>query len=276
MDSNFSDIATALTQSLATTGVSTMTGPFKAAAGNVAAPGITFNGAPATGFYLAGTNQIGWASNGIQGATLNADTSVNFAGNVTIAGILSGLKGSIPVGAVTDFAGATPPSGWLLCFGQLVSTTTYSLLFAQLSTTYGSGSGTFGIPDYRGRAPFGQDNMGGSAAGRISVAGGNFDGTVLGGTGGAQNQTLSLSQTPTGITAGGSGSFGGNVPVQPSGTWGNGNTASSSGLSIVLVSNTVSNISSVSVSTTSNNTGGASHPILSNAIITNKIIYAGV
>ena len=193
-NSNFSDIATALTQSLATTGVSTMTGALIGAPGLVTSPGYTFGGATKTGFYLAGTNQIGWASNGVQGATLNSDTSVNFAGNVTIAGSLSAPKGGIPVGAVADFAGAAAPSGWLLCFGQLVSTTTYALLFAQLSTTYGSGAGTFGIPDYRGRSLFGQDNMGGSAAGRITATV-NFDGTVLGNTGGGQSSTLITRQS---------------------------------------------------------------------------------
>src|SRR5579859_5390899 len=186
-NSNFSDIATALTQSLATTGVSTMTGPIKAAPGTVGAPSITFNGALGTGFYLAAANQVGWTANGVLGATFNSDTSVTWAGGATWAGTISANKGTVPIGAVTDYAGATAPAGWLLCFGQLVSTTTYAALFAALGTTYGSGGGTFGIPDHRGRTSYGQDNMGGSAASRITVAGGNFDGTVLGNVGGLQN-----------------------------------------------------------------------------------------
>jgi microcystin-dependent protein len=275
MDSNFSDIATALTQSLATTGVSTMSGPFKAAAGAVAAPGITFNGAPATGFYLAGTNQIGWASNGVVGATFNSDTSMNFAGNVAIAGILTALKGSIPVGAVVDFAGATAPAGWLLCFGQLISTTTYSLLFTALSTTYGSGSGTFGIPDYRGRATFGQDNMGGSAANRITATV-NFDGTILGNSGGGQSSTLGTSNlppyTPTGsinISLGGSTP---NVVLTPGATVGVGGTNSGGQLETLAAA-------LAGGFTFAGGAQGGSNAAFTNmspAIIANKIIYAGV
>src|SRR5207248_2069098 len=38
--------------------------------------------------------------------------------------------------------------------------------------------------------------MGGTAASRITAAGGNFDGTMIGGSGGAQNQTLTQAQLP--------------------------------------------------------------------------------
>ena len=67
-----------------------------------------------------------------------------------------------------------------------------------MGTTFGSGDGstTFNVPDLRGRGVFGQDNMGGSAASRITVAGGNFDGTVLGGAGGTQNHTLTTAEMP--------------------------------------------------------------------------------
>jgi hypothetical protein len=110
-NSNYSDIATALTQSLATTGVSTMSGPVKAAAGAVNAPGYTFGSALTTGFWLAGTNQIGWAANGVQGATFNADLSVTWAGaatwagNVTYNGTVT-LNGSVTLNATTYTFGA--------------------------------------------------------------------------------------------------------------------------------------------------------------------------
>ena len=281
-NTNNNDIATALTQSLATTGVSTMTGQLIASAGLLSGPSYAFNGASKTGFYLAGTNQIGIAVNSVQAATINADTSVTFNGTVTA------LKGTVPVGAVMDFAGSTAPAGWLLCYGQQVSTTTYALLYAALGTTYGSGAGTFGIPDYRGRATFGQDNMGGTAANRITVSGGNFDGTVLGNTGGAQFYTLNALQLPT-ITAAGSGSasvsgsFPGNIPYTPGniatfttgagGGSGNGPGGSNNWFN---AGTTLGSTGTASVNTTSNNTGGQSHPIMNPAIITNKIIFAGV
>lgn len=101
-NSNFSDIATALTQSLATTGVSAMTGPVKAASGSLAAPSYSFNSSSATGFYLAGANQIGWSANGVQGATFNSDTTVTWIGGQTF----SGGPLSISSSSVTISAGA--------------------------------------------------------------------------------------------------------------------------------------------------------------------------
>ena len=56
------------------------------------------------------------------------------------------------------FGGATvPPSGWLTCDGSAVNRTTYSSLFAVISTTWGAGNGstTFNLPDMRGAAPAG-------------------------------------------------------------------------------------------------------------------------
>lgn len=115
----------------------------------------------------------------------------------------SGSSGDIlaritPIGIVAPWPGATAPSGWLFAYGQAVSRTTYSELFAAYGTTYGTGDGstTFNLPDYRGRTPFGDDNMGGSTAGRITAAGSGITGTTLGAVGGAETVTLSTSQIP--------------------------------------------------------------------------------
>jgi len=97
-----------------------------------------------------------------------------------------------PVGGIIPWPTATAPTGWLLAYGQAVSRTTYAELFAVYGTTYGSGDGstTFNVPDYRGRSPFGKDDMGGSAASRLTSSFG-LDGATLGAVGGAQSTTLS-------------------------------------------------------------------------------------
>jgi microcystin-dependent protein len=61
------------------------------------------------------------------------------------------LSEIIPPGSVFPYAGASAPSGWLICDGSAVSRTTYAGLFAVLSTSHGSGDGstTFNLPDYR-------------------------------------------------------------------------------------------------------------------------------
>jgi microcystin-dependent protein len=108
-----------------------------------------------------------------------------------------GVAGAVPVGVVNPFAGATAPSGWLLCFGQAVSRTQYPVLFTTISTTYGSGDGstTFNVPDMRGRAVAGKDDMGGTAASRLTSTVLTASNT-LGATGGAQTHTLTEAQMP--------------------------------------------------------------------------------
>ncbi len=110
------------------------------------------------------------------------------------------LPYAIPVGGLLPYVGSSAPnSSFALPFGQAISRTTYATLFSLISTTFGVGDGTttFNLPDLRGRAVFGLDNMGGSAASRITVAGGNFDGTSLGNAGGAQNHTLLVTEMPS-------------------------------------------------------------------------------
>ena len=61
-----------------------------------------------------------------------------------------------PAGLVSPFAGASAPSGWLLCDGTTThSTTTYAALFAVVGYTYGGSGGTFGVPNLKGRTVIG-------------------------------------------------------------------------------------------------------------------------
>jgi microcystin-dependent protein len=97
--------------------------------------------------------------------------------------------GGVPIGAQMAYAGASAPAGWLLCFGQAVSRTAFALLFATIGTAYGEGDGstTFNVPDKRGRASIGADNMGGSPANRVTQAVSGILATTVGAVGGSQN-----------------------------------------------------------------------------------------
>jgi len=55
---------------------------------------------------------------------------------------------------------------------------------------------TIAVPDMRGRASFGKDNMGGTPAGRLTGQPGGIDGTKLGGAGGAEVVQLTTAQIP--------------------------------------------------------------------------------
>ncbi|MFS3135843.1 phage tail protein [Gluconacetobacter sacchari] len=96
--------------------------------------------------------------------------------------------GAVPVGAIVDYAGAVAPAGWLPCCGQVVSRSVYAALFGVLGTLYGAGDGatSFALPDLRGRATFGVDNMGGAAANLVTMAGSGINGVQLGAVGGSQ------------------------------------------------------------------------------------------
>lgn len=98
-------------------------------------------------------------------------------------------------GVVVPFAGTTAPTGWLLCYGQAVSRTTYANLFGVISTSFGVGDGstTFNVPDLRGRAVIGLDNLGGSSANRVTAAAADS----LGGAAGAETHTLSATEMPS-------------------------------------------------------------------------------
>lgn len=109
------------------------------------------------------------------------------------------VASSLPAGTVADFAGATAPNGWLFCYGQAVSRSLYSALFNAIGTAFGAGDGstTFNLPDARGRALFGKDNMGGAAANRLTSGGGGVAGATLGANGGAETVTLTTNEMPS-------------------------------------------------------------------------------
>lgn len=126
---------------------------------------------------------------------------------------LHGVPGAamVPLGTMLPYAGGTsaPSTNFALPYGQAISRITYASLFAIMGTTFGTGDGssTFNLPDARGRAIFGLDNMGGSAASRITNSGSGVVGTTLGATGGAETVTMAQANLPnvtlSGTTANG-------------------------------------------------------------------------
>jgi microcystin-dependent protein len=87
------------------------------------------------------------------------------------------LTSLLPTGTIMMYAGASAPTGWLICDGSAINRLTYGTLFNLINTVYGSGDGanTFNIPDLRQRFPLGKADSG--------------TGSTLGGTGGAIDHT---------------------------------------------------------------------------------------
>lgn len=110
-------------------------------------------------------------------------------GAVTADKIASGaIPAAIPTGVIVPFAGASTsvPSGWLLCDGSTVSQSTYSDLYALVTTLYNTGgeaAGFFRLPNLKGRVPVGRDS-------------GDTSFDTMGETGGAKTHTLTTSEMP--------------------------------------------------------------------------------
>ena len=197
VNSDFSDIATAITGSIAADGQTAITGVLKFPSGTAGAPSHSFSSDLTTGMYLSAVGRLGFAANGVAQVLINSDRS----GVGEDGAILTYADGTIlaPVGIVSSYAGTTAPAGWMFIYGQAISRTAYPELFTEISTTFGSGDGstTFNLPDGRGRVDIGRDNMGGSAAGRITTAGSGIDGVTLGAVGGSQSVTLDATMIPS-------------------------------------------------------------------------------
>lgn len=163
--------------------------------------------ATGTGISISGTTITPDTSSetaaGISELSTNAEAITGTATNrvltpANLAAVLATLS-SVPPGVIVPYAAATEPTGWLLCYGQAVSRTTYAALFAVLNTDgliygVGDGSTTFNLPDARGRVVAGQDDMGGTSANRLTGVSGGINGDTLGGTGGSETHALTIAQ----------------------------------------------------------------------------------
>jgi microcystin-dependent protein len=185
---------------------------------------------------------------------------------------------NIPLaGGMPFFASTAPNSSFVLPYGQAISRTTYSALYSLLTTTYGTGDGstTFNIPDLRGRVLAGVDNMGGSAANRLTTSGSGIAGTTLGATGGAETETLTLAQLPTSITSGNAAQAI-SVISTVAGILSGGSFQEFAGGTVNSIQNgsigTVTSTGNNSINVTSNNTSGGAHPNAQPTIVCNYIM----
>jgi microcystin-dependent protein len=92
---------------------------------------------------------------------------------------------NVYVGEIRMLAGRVIPANWLICDGREVSQTKYKMLYSVIGTTYGGGTGTFALPDLRGRVPVGEGTYPALST------------RQLGQTGGSETVELLVSQMPT-------------------------------------------------------------------------------
>jgi len=101
---------------------------------------------------------------------------------ITQANLLKNIPKN-PVGMIAPFAGINVPNGWLTCDGKIIKKSEAFELWLEIGHQFldpalistapnapaGASSAThFALPDLRGRFPLGADNMGGTAANRVT------------------------------------------------------------------------------------------------------------
>lgn len=150
-NTTLSDIASALTGSIASDGQTPMSGTLNMTDNliiNVATP-VSAND-----------------------ATNKTYVDTNLAAEVAIIEAEIAAVNSVITGTIQMWPTASAPAGYLLCAGAAVSRTTYATLFAVIGTTFGSGDGstTFNLPNYTNRMPYGTT---------IGATGGSADAVVV-------------------------------------------------------------------------------------------------
>ena len=121
-----------------------------------------------------------------------------------------------PTGMIAPYGGSAAPTGWLLCDGASYATAAQPALSAVIGYTYGGSGANFNVPDLRGRVVAGLDNMGGSAATRLTSTTMTPDGNTRGATGGTQTHVLTTAEMPSHVHSMGGGFY--NVGVGAGGT----------------------------------------------------------
>ncbi|CAB4187740.1 hypothetical protein UFOVP1157_60, partial [uncultured Caudovirales phage] len=200
INANITDIASELTNSVAKDGQTVMTGPLKASNGSATAPSITFGSDLDTGIYRKSANKMAVALGGVE-----------------VPGAFT------PTGAMLQYLGTTAPTGWVRGNGRTIGNASSSAteranadtedLFSFLWDNFANGqcavstgrgtsaeadyaaNKTIALPDLRGRAFFGLDDMGGAAASRLGTV--ITSQTTNGASGGTETVALTGDQLAT-------------------------------------------------------------------------------
>lgn len=128
---------------------------------------------------------VGNSDNLAAGVAMSGDATISNTGVVTLD-----PNAIMPSGSITQYAGSSAPTGWLICDGTEVPEI-HSDLDTLLDNQYGTGgNGRSLLPDLRGRMPMG--------VGQGNTAEGGTTGTSrsLADIGGAERHTLTEAEMP--------------------------------------------------------------------------------
>lgn len=183
----------------------------------------------------------------------------------------------VPVGVGFDWWDDVVPRGYILPFGQDVLQSQYPKLYAQWTRggvhKYGAGSvaNSTKAPDKRGRHSVGRDDMGGTAASRVTSGVSGINGATLGAAGGDERAPLHA-HTPGTLAGDSAGAHSHTVGLVADATA----SISSGGAS--SASNTTTSTDGAhghTISGSTANSGAGSSQNMTPSIICNYIIRAG-
>lgn len=213
-------------------------------------------------------------------AVSRAQSAVRTSGSPTLTGIAdtSGFGAGMPIEGTGISGGTTVvsvTSNTITMSGNAGSSGTATATV--FLTGYGSGgsSSTIGVPDCRGRVMAGRDDMGGTAASRITSTYFGTSASAMNAAGGDEKQTLTIAQMPAHDHGGATGSASPSVTLTKQGTDA---TYAGAGATYIMQSTTANALASVGGSVAahthsiSSQGGGAAHPILPPTLIANCII----
>lgn len=151
-------------------------------------PGFLFSSFQSDGYYASASLFFIRLNGKVYGRGFEARdysqslvNQVGFFGTASCAvtaayALAGGGGGSMPVGAIIDYAGAVAPAGWAICDGSELLQASYPDLYAVLATTWGVASNPvtlFKLPNLQKRTTFGANG----ALTKISGSLGNYGGS---------------------------------------------------------------------------------------------------
>jgi hypothetical protein len=78
---------------------------------------------------------------------LNTSTSTSILEQIPKRDFLADVYALMPTGAIMGFANNITPTGFLICDGSSISTSTYTALYSLIGYTYGGSGATFKVPN---------------------------------------------------------------------------------------------------------------------------------
>ena len=124
------------------------------------------------------TKNYGWVKPEIQHSPATWGNFCNNNFDAIDALVFANQQGVSPVGAISMFAGATPPANWLLCNGAVYQNSSIPLLAPILANQYNAGTAAVAgtssaVPNLNAKLP-----LGANASNPVGQTGGTFSYTI--------------------------------------------------------------------------------------------------